>query len=224
MKAKSRFAATALAACFVVAFANAAAAEGMYASLLGGYSVLHDTTLSGERTDIGTEQDAVKLDNSYIFGGAIGYAYKSPWRAEGELTYQKYDIDQIRNDDTGLFQTGSGDIGLLSFGINGYYDFKSDLSWTPYVGLGVGAVYADANDIQRPGRSTLNESAIAPTGVALLGVSYGISESVALTAGYRLQWIGVLDGSQTRTNGTTIDAETENIFIHSVTAGLRFNF
>jgi len=225
MNTKSGFAATALAAGLIVAFSNAAAAEGLYGSLMGGYSFLQDTTLGGERTDLNRNQDAVKLDNSYIFGGAIGYSFKDPWRVEGEVTYQKYDVDKIRNDDTGVFQNGTGDVGVLSFGINGFYDFRqTGWSVVPYIGAGVGAVYADADDVQRPGRRTLNESAVAPTAVGLLGVSYDLSKSVVLTAGYRFQWIGVLDGSHLRGNGTTVNAEVDDVFIHSVTAGLRFNF
>ena len=92
---KSGIAATALVAGMVVVFANGAAAEGGYVSLMGGYTMLQDNTLSGERADKTLNIDAVKLDDSYIFGGAIGYSFKDPWRIEIEATYQNFDIDSI---------------------------------------------------------------------------------------------------------------------------------
>jgi outer membrane autotransporter protein len=220
---KSKFSLVMLSAGAAVVFANAAMAEGMYGSLMGGASFLGDKKLSGERTDLSINQDAIELDNSYIFGGAIGYEFKEPWRIEGEVTYQNYDVDQIRNN-SGVFETGNGDVGLLSFGVNGFYDFKkTGWSVVPYIGAGVGAVYAEANDVQRPGRSKLNESAFAPTGVAMLGLSYDVTPEVTLTTGYRMQLIGVLDGSHTTSSGAK-DAEIDSIFIHSITAGLRYNF
>jgi len=221
---KFGIATTALAAGMAFGFANGAAAEGMYGSLMGGYSFFQDSTLSGERDDLNNSTDAIKLDDSFIVGGAIGYSFKEPWRVEGEVTYQKFDVDQIINT-AGVFVAGNGDISVIGFGVNGVYEYRqSGSSLTPYIGVGVGAIYADANDVQRPGRSTLNESAFAPTGQVLLGVDYDLDKSVALTAGYRFQAIGVLDGSQTRTNGTTINGESDFVFLHSVTAGIRFKF
>ena len=221
---KFGIATTALAAGMAFGFANAAAAEGMYGSLMGGYSFFQDSTLSGERDDLNNSTDAIKLDDSFIVGGAIGYSFKEPWRLEGEVTYQKFDVDQIINT-AGTFVTGNGDIGVIGFGVNGVYEYRqSGSSLTPYIGVGAGAIYADANNVQRPGRSTLNESAFAPTGQVLLGVDYDLDKSVALTAGYRLQGIGYLDGSNTRSNGSNISGDADFILIHNVTAGLRFKF
>lgn len=224
MITKSGFAATALAAAMVVAFTNGAAAEGGYVSLLAGYSTL-DSTIKGERDDINDLTNAVTLEDSFIGGIALGYSFKDPWRIEGELTYQNFDIDQIRNDQTGVLANGNGDIDAIGLTANVFYDYQtSGSSLAPYIGLGLGAIYVDANSVQRPGRSTLNDSAVAPTALAMVGVGYDLTKEVNLNVGYRLQGIGVLSGSQTRTNGTTINADTNYILIHSVTAGLRFSF
>ena len=226
---KSGFAATALAASMVVAFANGAAAEGMYASFIGGYSALADSGI-----DLNANTRQVTLHGSYVAGGAIGYNFKGPLRVEGEVTYQNYDVDEINAkavfpivNPPGPFVDGNGDVDVLGFSINGIYDFKPYISTLiPYIGAGAGVIYAEANDVESTGRSILNESAVAPTALAMLGVGYNPDDSVTLTVGYRFQWVGVLDGSHIRTGGTEISADTDNdqIFIHSFTVGLRFNF
>ena len=224
MITKSGIAVTALAAAMVVAFTNGAAAEGGYVSLMGGYSTL-DSTIKGERDDINDLTNAVTLKDSFIGGIALGYSFKDPWRIEAEATYQNFDIDQIRNDQTGVLANGNGDIDAIGLTANVFYDYKtSGTSLAPYIGLGLGAIYVEANSVQRPGRSTLNDSAVAPTALAMVGVGYDLTKEVNLNVGYRLQGIGVLSGSQTRANGTVINADTNYILIHSVTAGLRFSF
>lgn len=221
---KSCFAATALVAGMVVAFANGAAAEGGYVSLMGGYSLLNDSKIGAERDDLNTSVDAIELDNSFIFGGAIGYEFDGGFRVEGEVTYQSFDVDKLLNS-TQVLVAANGDIDVLGFGVNGFYDFKDSKSaLTPYIGAGLGAVYADANSVNITGRSTLNDSTFAPTAAVMLGVSYDLDKSVALTAGYRLQGIGYLDGSNTRSNGSNISGDADFILIHNVTAGLRFKF
>ena len=224
MITKSGIAATALVAGMAMTFTNGAAAEGGYVSLMGGYSTL-DSTIKGERDDINDLTNAVTLKDSFIGGIALGYSFKDPWRIEAEATYQNFDIDQIRNDQTGVLANGNGDIDAIGLTANVFYDYKtSGTSLAPYIGLGLGAIYVEANSVQRPGRSTLNDSAVAPTALAMVGVGYDLTKEVNLNVGYRLQGIGVLSGSQTRANGTVINADTNYILIHSVTAGLRFSF
>ena len=230
MITKSGIAVTALVAGMAMTFTNGAAAEGGYVSLMGGYSTL-DSTIKGERDDINDLTNAVTLKDSFIGGIALGYSFKDPWRIEAEATYQNFDIDQIRNDNAGspgalgTFSNGSGDIDAIGLTANVFYDYKtSGTSLAPYIGLGLGAIYVEANNVQKTGRSTLNDSAVAPMALAMVGVGYDLTKEVNLNVGYRLQGIGVLSGSQTRANGTVINADTNYILIHSVTAGLRFSF
>ena len=222
---KSGIAVTALVAGMVVAFANGAAAEGGYVSLMGGYTILQDNTLSGERADKTLNVDAVKLDDSFIGGIAIGYSFKDPWRVEVEATYQNFDIDSILNEANTALVPGNGDVDVVTGLVNAIYEHRdSGSSWTPYIGAGIGLVYVNANDVQRPGRSAQNDDGIAPTGVILLGVDYDLDENVALTAGYRFQGIVYASGDTTKVNGTTFSGDADAIFLHSVTAGLRFRF
>ena len=192
-------------------------------SLKGGYSILHDSTLGNEKDPTGSS--VLKLDNSHFLGGSLGYDFNGRWRAEAEVTHQIFSVDKVSDNATGALVDGSGDITGLGLTLNGFYDFSSaDSKFTPYIGAGVGAVYVDADDVTRPGRSTFNDTAYAPTGLAMIGISYDLTKSIPLTTGYRFQWVGVLNGDHTRSNGTQYSIETDHIFIHSVTAGLRFTF
>lgn len=58
----------------------------------------------------------------------------------------------------------------------------------------------------------------------LLGVDYDLDENVALTTGYRFQGIVNASGDTTKANGTTFTGDADAIYLHSVTAGLRFKF
>ena len=201
-----------------------AVAEGKYVSLQGGRTFLLDSTISGSRDDLGVTTDAVKLSDANIVSGAIGYSNKADWRFEGEATWQQFDVDQIL-DVTSNFVTGEGDIDVFGVGFNGFYEFRSTASVTPYIGAGLGAVYLKANDVRSPGRSTSSEEAFAPRGQAMVGVDFDVSEDIALTLGYRLQGIGVISASHTKANGSSFDGQSENIiYLHNVTAGLRFSF
>ena len=198
-------------------------AGNIYTALSGGVAFPQDSTISGDTTS--SSQDAVRIsDSSFIIAGAVDYEFASPWRIEAEVTYQNYDVDEIKNDDTGVFESGSGDVDVLGFGINGYFDFQNKTAFTPYLGAGIAAAYVSANDVQRPGRSTLNESAFAPMPQVMLGVVYQVTDALDLTFGYRLQGLVYLSGDHTRSNGTKVEGDVDAIFFHSVSAGLRFTF
>lgn len=223
MKRSSTRLAALIAVAIPVTFGQSAQAgeEGFYVGIMGGPTVLQNSTLSGEVGS--TSADAITLDENAIVGASIGYDYGA-WRAEADFTYQHYDVDQIRDNVTG-FADAAGDIDMYGLAINGYYDFhSSDLPVVPYIGLGLGAFYADAQDIQQAGRSKLSESAVAPLVQAMLGASYSLTDNISLTGGYRVQWVGVLGGSHTKSNGTTTNADVDPILMHSINVGLRFNF
>lgn len=201
------------------------AADGFYSSLDVGYSFLHGSEIEGDIGGTSNDNGFVSVDDTYLLSASVGYNFKGPWRTGLEGSYQKFDVDQIKDNQDGTTASGSGDATLISLSINGYYDFEQEnRAWTPYLGLGIGAVYADLNDISRPGRSTLNETGIAPAASLMAGVSYALSSSISLTAGYRLQFIPIFDGEHTRSDGTKAEAEADPILIHNVTIGVRFQF
>jgi len=224
-KKKSGIITTALAIGMFIVVANGAKAEGVYVAALGGYATLNDASIGAQRDDLSTSLDAITLeDSSALFGGSIGYNFDNGFRLEGEVTHQGYDVEKLLNA-VKVLVTASGDVDVFSAGINAFYDIKlDDIPVTPYIGAGLGAVYLDANDVKVAGRSTLNEGAVAPTAAFMLGLGFDLTDSIMLSAGYRLQGIGYIDGSNTRKNGSSVSGEADAILIHSGTVGIRYGF
>jgi len=60
---------------------------GFYARVYGGISTLSDT-----RVSVGASSASGKFSGSTLAGGAFGYDYEGPWRAEIEYTYRSSDV------------------------------------------------------------------------------------------------------------------------------------
>ncbi|MFP6748981.1 MAG: hypothetical protein VCD66_15440, partial [Alphaproteobacteria bacterium] len=75
----------------------------------------------------------------------------------------------------------------------------------------------------------ISESMFVPTGVLMAGLGFGLSDSVVLGVGYRLQASPTLDGSRNRStnydgsakkSGDTLDV----LLIHSGIVGISYKF
>ena len=233
MNKKPLLTVAALVAGIVFTVDTVAADEGAYVSLMIGNASLGDSTISAKRDDLTASVDAAQLeDSSMLLGGAVGYDFGNGFRLEADVTHQNYDVEKLLGTDKNskTLAAATGDIDAISFGVNAVYDIKIDeLPVTPYVGAGVGAVFLNANDVKASGRTKMSDSAYAPTGVLMAGLGFGLTDSVVLSAGYRLQGIATQDGSRTRkTNndgsakksGETLDV----LLIHSGIVGISYKF
>ncbi|KTD21407.1 opacity protein-like surface antigen [Legionella lansingensis] len=152
-------------------------------------------------------------------GGHIGYRYCG-WRFEGELlfNYSPYDkvtiggVTLTKNTNSSLIfpfsnLTIDGNTSLGAALFNVYYDFYDydydDVSFVPYVGLGIGYGYIQdkfeldfvsmgltgATGITTTSNSTniftLKENTSTPVGQAIVGVSYLFNESFSAALDYR---------------------------------------
>ena len=117
--------------------------------------------------------------------GAIGHSFEKT-RAEFELAYQLNDFDNanILGTNVGL----NGDVSVLSFLINGYYDFKNRSSFTPYVSAGIGYSRIQVTDLNIPpaGISCATDEDYIFAYQMGLGVAYTIDENVSIDLGYRI--------------------------------------
>lgn len=107
-----------LAALLVAASATTAMAAGPYVGASAGLSIFHDSDVSGFE------------DIEYDLGGTVnvsfGYAMDVA-RAELEIGYRGADIED-----------SDAEITVMSYMLNGYYDFQSGTSFTPFIGAGIG--------------------------------------------------------------------------------------
>lgn len=170
-------------------FAPASAyADGLYGKAEGGVG------FSGTLDDSGLSAD---LETGYQLGGAIGYAYPSGLRLEGELAYTKNDIDT-----QGLGV--DADVSAVAGFANVYYDFGKG-KVRPFVGAGIG--YAQGEASASAGGFTLSTDGSGVAYQLRAGVSFATSENVAWDIGYRY---------------ISADIEDTEAEIHGATVGVRF--
>jgi opacity protein-like surface antigen len=91
-----------------------------------------------------------------VYNVSVGWQFHPLVRAEIEGGYR-----------------GTGNANIYTALLNGYFDFKNDTRFTPFLGAGLG--YADEN-------ASDQKNAFAYQGIA--GVSYSIDNNWALTAQY----------------------------------------
>lgn len=155
--------------------------------MMGNY--LNKTNLS--------QSSSFDLNSSFGGGMALGYDFQSyfkvPMRMEAEYL--------IRT--TTHFNKDSYDVSLVApqtLFVNLYYDFENESNFTPYIGGGIGAAFVgvDSNFAWNVGA----------------GLTYDISECVALNLGYRYNSYGQFENNNT----------TGILSAHEVLAGLRYKF
>jgi opacity protein-like surface antigen len=152
-----------------------------YASLSGGLGLLNDSDISGLSGD-GITVNEASFDAGYVLEGAFGVAYDTvPVRAEIALSYQGNDLDEIEATD-GVVTASipvDGEQATLAWMINGYYDFVSEASITPYIMAGLG--FANV-DLEIEGDSA-DDTVVA--GQLGAGVGFALSETATLDLKYK---------------------------------------
>jgi opacity protein-like surface antigen len=157
-------------------------AEGLYVSGNLGFAMASDSDLTDSTVPgitVNTE-----FDTGLAFGAALGYNF-SRFRVEGEISYQKNDVDKIGAQ--GVFLDATGDARALSFLINGYYDFKNRSAFTPYISAGLGFAQVEFNDLDISGlgfSGSSDEDTVFAYQIGI-GVGYAVTEKVTIDVKYR---------------------------------------
>ncbi len=158
-------------------------AEGPYVSGNLGLTIpsdsnMTDSTLPGITID-------VKSDTGLALGAAAGYDFGNNIRVEGEVAYQKNDVDKasMLGIDFGL----TGNISSLAFLLNGYYDFANDTAFTPFVSAGLGVAKVKANDLNVAGLGIPSANADDTVFAYQVGagVGYAVNKKVSVDVTYR---------------------------------------
>jgi len=186
-------------------------AEGLYVSGNLGFAMASDSDLTDSTVPgitVNTE-----FDTGLAFGAALGYNF-SRFRVEGEISYQKNDVDKIGAQ--GVFLDATGNARALSFSINGYYDFKNRSAFTPYISAGLGFAQVEFNDLDISGlgfSGSSDEDTVFAYQIGI-GVGYAVTEKVTIDVKYR--YFGTEDSEY-----DTTEAEfASNNFLF----GVRINF
>jgi opacity protein-like surface antigen len=170
--------------CILVFFFSAPvySAEGLYVSGNIGFAMASDSDIT-DSTVPGVTVNT-EFDTGLAFGAALGYDFNR-FRAEGEISYQKNDIDKIGS--PGVILDATGDAKALSFLINGYYDVINSSAFTPYISAGIGFAQVEFNDldISSLGFSGSNDEDTVFAYQIGIGVGYAVTEKVTIDVKYR---------------------------------------
>jgi opacity protein-like surface antigen len=173
-----------------------AADRKLYFAVSSGLNILMDV-----------DDDAIEaeFDPGYSFTTALGVDIRA-FRLEGEIGYRRADLDEVTIN--GLTTSIDGDISILSFMFNAYYDIEiANSPLAPYFGVGWGLIYSDLSG-STPG-VRVSDGNVNSAYQVMLGLGYEINPDTVLTAGYRLLWgIGI----------------EENLLVHDFNIGARFLF
>jgi opacity protein-like surface antigen len=165
-----------------------------------GTSFFTNTNFS-ETSEIGT----LEFKQGYALSMAGGFKFKY-FRVEGELGYQKNDVDKCTSRYCGK---RSGDMEAYSLLVNGYYDFINKTRFTPYITAGIGMAKVNSNfdDIAQ-----LNDKGLTYQFGA--GVAYAINRILSVDFRYRYF----------ATKGHDLAGTNDGFTANNVLLGLRYNF
>ncbi len=154
-----------------------------YVSIRGGLSLLSDS-------DIGGTPAQLTYDLGYVVGGAFGYDFGN-LRAEGEIGYSENDLDALTGPGGSL--PANGDVSILSFMANGYFEHTFNPAIEGYVGFGMGVANAELS-----GTGSVDDTVFAYQ--AILGASFVVNSTVSAFTEYR--YLGTSDPNW---GGTSVD-------------------
>jgi opacity protein-like surface antigen len=158
-------------------------ANGPYVSGRIGGALANNSDVSA--ADISNISAEVQMDTGLGLGMAAGYGFGRT-RLEGEINYQKNDLDSITVNGFGSIPL-SGDVTSLAFLINGYFDFTNDGPVTSFLTAGVGMANVEVDNFNIPG-SGLPNASDDDTVLAYQvggGIGFPLTEQITLDLTYR---------------------------------------
>lgn len=188
--------------------------RGWYVGAAGGVNFIDQLDLVIEPT-----LNDLEMDDGYALSGAVGYGFESGIRLEAEVLYRNNDVDSIS---AGGVTNGTGDsLETLTIMGNLLFDLRNSTRFTPYIGAGLGAAWANA-DLRSGGATVIDEDNWGWAIQGIAGVSMMLTENVSLTVDYRFTQTFDTDISQTI--GGVRSTLDENLDNHTIMAGLRYTF
>lgn len=181
-------------------------AAGPYVSGNFGVGFLTDSTWSDSSGSL-----TVESDPGFALGVAAGYNF-GMFRLEGEIGYQKNDLDKVSVGPVSV--SASGDVTNTYFLGNGYFDFINSSPFTPYVSTGIGFAKLKGNDFAVLGTRIGDSDDTVFAYQAGVGIGYAVNNNITIDLKYRY-----FRTADPNFNGTDGEYATHNIYL-----GLRYNF
>jgi outer membrane protein OmpA-like peptidoglycan-associated protein len=202
----------------------AAARDGAwYVGVEGGGLLVEDA-----KFDLGVAPDAVTVDHEKGFdvGGIVGYDFGG-FRAEFEVAYKDANLDAVSVSGVpafapaGNYDAADGNSRILSFMLNGMFDFGADDGVQGFVGGGAGVARVKESEYQlaKFGPAFVDDSDSRFAWQAIAGVRAPLSDRVDVGLKYR--FFNVDNVKTIAANGAQMDGRIRS---HSLLASLIFNF
>ena len=181
-----------------------------YVSIGAGGAWYQDLKLNG--AIVGT----ASMDTGFTVNGAIGRYLDNERviRLEAEAIYDRAEISNIGGTKV------SGDLSNVGLMFNILYDIKTNSSWVPYLGGGIGYSQVFVDDLSVGGVTLVDDSAGAFAWQFKAGIAYEFNPSMAVTLGYR--YFGTDNVSFDSKIGGSVN--TGGTDIQNAELGFRFNF
>ena len=203
-------------------------ARGVYVGARAGVTLPRDTEFTvgpqggNPAADIRNAYDDPGYTGSLVAGYGARAAGGWGYRVELEGGYQSAEVESHRVAGVGTFKGGdvSGDTKILYGFVNAYGDIPiaDRLALTVGGGVGVGRVEFDDHGIEGAG-TALDDTATAFGYHLDAGVSYQLTDAVALEALYRYQ--SFINADLRTENGNTEDVDIDS---HNLLLGARVGF
>ncbi|MDF1754571.1 MAG: outer membrane beta-barrel protein [Verrucomicrobiales bacterium] len=182
---------------------------GFYFEGFGGTLFLDDLQGTGV-ADVSAE-----FDTGWLAGGTLGYQLSPGLSVEVEGATGGADLDGFALNGTNFGY--SGDLTYSQVAVNLIYEFRPRRMFSPYVGVGVGAGFADA-DFTSPA-FRINDDDAAFLYQVIGGARLEITPQASFFAEYRF---GSLD--EFTLQGTGGGVTFDELQSHQVALGFQFNF
>lgn len=118
-----------------------------------------------------------------------------------------------------LVAAGEGEVEVQSWFINGYYDFRNDTNWVPFVGVGIGNAEIDVS-YEPSNVAILDDDDSVFAYQLMAGVAYQFNDQFAITASLRYR-----DYEEATLDATLLPAEFDIELDEMVyDLGIRYEF
>jgi opacity protein-like surface antigen len=194
----------------------AADSMGLYVSVFAGASFPQNV-----KTQLSGTNYSVDLKTGYLLGGAVGVNITDMVRGEVELSHSRWKAKDYSSTG-GATGPVSGHMSATYLLANVWLDFENDTAFTPYLGGGAGAGWADANTTFNGNPSGYGDGEMGFAFQLGAGLKYDLTENVSLDLGYRYK--SILNVDFESSDGTGDVYEGGDVKSHNVQLGLTYSF
>ena len=168
------------------------------------------------------------IDNGWVAGVGAGYYINEHFRADVTLDYRhdaKYEAEATCPPST-CTSRESVDFSAWTLMANGYVDFGSYYSITPYVGGGIGVAWLNVDNYstsQAGSRVFGNHTQTNFAWNLTAGAAFDIADHVKLDANYRFVSLGSAKTGDATDHSGANPVKFDDLYAHDFRVGLRYD-